>query len=81
MCHFRSVFPLFRSTSFLRITQTKVSFSKAFVRQSYGFYKVQPLSTGFSIWTIACFCIGMRQFLLLPNSTMTVSSVMSMITP
>ena len=29
---------------------------------------------------MAFFCIGMRQFLLLPNSTMTVSSVMSMIT-
>ena len=31
--------------------------------------------------SLAAFCIGMRQFLLLPNSTMTVSSVMSIILP
>ena len=30
---------------------------------------------------IAAFCIGIRQFLLLPNSTITVSSTISMIVP
>ena len=30
---------------------------------------------------LPCFLIGIRQFLLLPNSTITSSSVMSMITP
>ena len=38
-------------------------------------------ASGFSISTIAAFCMGIRQFLLLPNSTITVSSVISMITP
>ena len=37
--------------------------------------------SGFSTCTMAVFCMGIRQFLLLPNSTITVSSVMSMTTP
>lgn len=35
----------------------------------------------FSTSTTAFFCIGIRQFLLLPNSTITVSSFISMTTP
>lgn len=37
--------------------------------------------SAFSTSTIASFFIGIRQFLLLPNSTITTSSVMSMTTP
>ena len=37
--------------------------------------------SGFSTAAIAPFCMGMRQFLLLPNSTIMVSSVMSITVP
>src|SRR5699024_10816172 len=37
--------------------------------------------SAFSTSAIACFLIGIRQFLLLPNSTITSSSVISMTTP
>ncbi len=46
-----------------------------------GGYCFSARPPGFSFSTIASFCIGIRQFLLLPNSTITVSSVISMITP
>ena len=55
------------------------SFFSSFFGSSAGTGATYP--SGCSSWTIAAFCIGMRQFLLLPNSTMTVSFVMSMTTP
>ena len=54
-------------------------FFSSFFGSSAGAGATYP--SGCSSWTIADFCIGMRQFLLLPNSTMTVSFVMSMTTP
>lgn len=45
----------------------------------YSFYSATL--SGFSTCAIATFCIGIRQFLLLPNSTMTVSSVISITMP
>ena len=51
-----------------------------FCRQKkYPFYYAEA-SSAFSTSAIACFLIGIRQFLLLPNSTITSSSVISMTT-
>ena len=59
----------------------KKRFISPYVDMNLFFLFFRSYASGFSTWTIACFCIGIRQFLLLPNSTITVSSVISMITP
>ena len=76
----------FRERSFIAIPHPArradsyfFSFFSSFFGSSAGTGATYP--SGCSSWTIAAFCIGMRQFLLLPNSTMTVSFVMSMTTP
>lgn len=47
------------------------------ILHSFAFYSADAFST----CAIAAFCIGIRQFLLLPNSTITSSSLMSISTP
>ena len=51
------------------------------VIQRYLSFFVYSVEEAFSSCAIAAFCIGIRQFRLLPNSTITSSSLMSMITP
>ena len=45
------------------------------------FYDIHYSAEGFSTCAMADFCMGIRQFLLFPNSTITVSSVISITTP
>lgn len=62
-----------------RRKKSRPHFQSAPALHSYSAYSAA--SSGFSTAAIAAFCIGIRQFLLLPNSTITVSSVISMIVP
>ena len=70
----------FSSKTFLilkqKIMKQKRRMARRFLCTTYSVY-----SPAFSTCAIADFCIGIRQFLLLPNSTITVSSVMSITVP
>lgn len=55
-----------------------LSFLSAF---DSSFAGCEEFTFAFSISEMACFCIGIRQFLLLPNSTTTIWSATSITTP
>ena len=65
----------------LELAGVKNIYSKIFyIRLNILYYFSIP-SSAFSTSTIADFCIGILQFLLLPNSTITTSSLISITTP
>ena len=65
----------------LKMYSRKTHFKKLPLGTPFWLFLCNTYSSGFSAWIMADFCIGIRHALLFPNSTMTVSSVMSISTP
>ena len=72
LCSLRSVIPL--RCGAIPLCEKRCTEMHLILTPSYS-------ASGFSTCAIADFCIGIRQFLLFPNSMITVSSVISIIVP